>query len=147
MTTGDDREDAAATPEPDGQPPPPSYSGSPGGRPPTEQPPPYQSQHPYAAYPPFGPPRHPEAVTALVLGGASVVLFPPLGPFAWHIGAKAGREMAAAPGRWSGDDLAKIGMVLGIVGSVLCALFVLFFVLLLLIGVSFSGFVLGGVPG
>lgn len=110
---------------------------------PSGGPPPYSPYGPYVPSPAYGPPRHPDALTALVLGAASLVVFPPLGPFAWHIGAKAGREMATAPGRWSGDDLAKTGMVLGIVGSALCLLFVLFFVLFFAIGFGVLGMTFG----
>jgi hypothetical protein len=112
----------------------------PGGQPPYPpggQPPPYP---PYGYYPPpYALPRHPDAMTALVLGAASLVVFPPLGPFAWHIGARVGREIASSPGRWSGDDLAKIGMVLGMVGTALCALFLLFFIMFFGIGLSVLG--------
>lgn len=98
--------------------------------------PPYQPPNqPYGQYPPtFGPPRHPDAMTAIVLGGASLLVLPLLGPFAWHLGAKAGREMAAQPGRWSGDDLARIGMILGMVATALCVLFVLFFLFVIVVG-------------
>jgi hypothetical protein len=98
--------------------------------------PPYQPPNqPYGPYPPtFGPPRHPDAMTAIVLGGASLLVLPLLGPFAWHLGAKAGREMAAQPGRWSGDDLARIGMILGMVATALCVLFVLFFLFVIVVG-------------
>lgn len=66
---------------------------------------------------------------ALVLGGVSVMLFPFVGPVAWYLGAKATREIDDQPGRWSGDDLAKIGLVLGIIGTVLCAVAVLFIIM------------------
>ena len=139
MSTGehDDHTQAGPTSPPGGQVYPPGGSGYPPGAPP----PPYP---PYGQYPPpYALPRHPDAMTALVLGAGSLLVFPPLGPFAWHIGAKAGREMASAPGRWSGDDLAKIGMVLGMVGTALCALFLLFFVLFFGIGLSVLGLGLG----
>ena len=125
-------------------------SATPPGGPayPPGQPPPYPPYGPYP--PPYALPRHPEAMTALVLGAGSLLVFPPLGPFAWHIGAKAGREMAAAPGRWSGDDLAKIGKVLGMVGTALCVVFLLFFVLFFGIGFGMLGLsfgILGGAAG
>jgi len=132
------------------QPQPPPYGQQPpggqppGGYPPGGQPPPYQPYGPYGHYPVYAPARHPDAMTALALGVASLLIFPPLGPFAWSIGARVGREMAAAPGRWSGDDLAKIGMVTGIIGTALCALFVLFFLMFLIIGLGMFGSVLGG---
>jgi hypothetical protein len=105
---------------------------------------------PYGTYPPpYALPRHPDAMTALVLGVGSLAAIPVLGPFAWYIGAKASREMAAQPGRWSGDDLARIGTICGIIGTVLCALFVLFVVLLFVVGISALGglLALGGLFG
>jgi hypothetical protein len=86
-------------------------------------------------------------MTAIVLGGASLLVLPLLGPFAWHIGAKAGREMAAQPGRWSGDDLARIGMILGIVATVLCALFLMFFFLVVATGFGMFAGILGVFAG
>jgi hypothetical protein len=138
MTTGDDDDHTAQQPTSGAQSP--GWQQGSGG-----QPPPYQPAYqPSGQYPPtFGPPRHPDALTAIVLGAASLLILPLLGPFAWHIGAKAGREMAAQPGRWSGDDLARIGMILGIVATVLCALFVLFFVFVLMTGVGIFAGTLG----
>lgn len=77
----------------------------------------------YPAYRP-PPPRHPDAVTVLALGVASVVVLPLVGPVAWVMGSRVRKDIAASPGRWSGDDLVSVGYVLGIIGSVLCLLFV-----------------------
>lgn len=98
-----------------------------------EQPswPTYGGPPPYGA--PYQPPQplapmHPKATTALVLGivglagtficGITVVL----GPFAWVTGARAKREIASAPGRFRGESEAQVGMILGIVTTVLLAL-------------------------
>lgn len=134
MTTGDESDQTSRQPTSGAQAP--GWQQGGGG-----QPPPYQPVYPSGQYPPtFGPPRHPDAMTAIVLGAASLLVLPLLGPFAWHIGAKAGREMAAQPGRWSGDDLARIGMILGIVGTVFCALFLLVFAFAILVGLgAFAG--------
>ena len=127
MTTGDESDHTTQHPTPGSQAP--GWQQG-GGQPPHQSP--YQ---PYWPYPPtLGPPRHPDAMTAIVLGAASLLVLPLIGPFAWHIGAKAGREMAAQPGRWSGDDLARIGMVLGIVATGLCVLLMLFFVFFIITG-------------
>jgi len=131
-----------AQPPPDAQQPP--NWQPPGGQPPGSQPPPYQPFGPYGPYPVYALPRHPDAMTALALGAASLLLFPPLGPFGWYIGARVSREIAAAPGRWSGDDLARIGMVTGMIGTALCAIFVLMLVLFFVIGFSVAGGLLGG---
>jgi hypothetical protein len=124
-------------PPPPGQPPPgyqqPGYQQPPPGYPPPSgQYPPPSGQYPPGGYPPppFQPrPRHPDAMTVLILGAISVAIFPPTGPFAWYIGARVKREYAQQPGRWSGEDEVKVGYVLGIVGSVLCMLFALFVVI------------------
>jgi hypothetical protein len=64
-------------------------------------------------------------MTVLILGCLSVAIFPPTGPFAWYIGARVRREYAEQPGRWSGEDEAKVGYILGIIGSVFCILIAL----------------------
>jgi len=128
MTTGDQSDETAQQPTTGWQPP--GWQG--GGQPPYQ--PPHQQ---YGQYPPtFGPPRHPDAMTAIVLGGASLLVLPLLGPFAWYIGAKAGREMVAQPGRWSGDDLARIGMILGMVATAVCVLLALFLLSVIVVGLG-----------
>jgi len=84
-------------------------------------------------------PRHPDALMVLVLGILSIIVLPLIGPFAWVIGARVKREMAAEPGRWSGEDLVGMGYVLGIVGTVICILAAAF-VLLFLLGFIAIGF-------
>jgi predicted lipid-binding transport protein (Tim44 family) len=76
------------------------------------------------AGPPVPPPTHPKASLALWLGvvglGTSFLAVPlVLGPFAWFYGARARREIAAAPSQWSGSGEATAGLVLGIVNTVL----------------------------
>jgi len=83
-------------------------------------------------------PRHPDALMVLVLGILSIIVLPLIGPFAWVIGARVKREMKAAPGRWSGEDLANVGYVLGIVGTAICILVAVFFVLFLAGFVAFG---------
>jgi hypothetical protein len=120
-----------------GQPPPyppPPYAQP--GQPPPYPPPPY-GQPPYGppAYPfvPYQPkPRHPQAITVMVLGCIALVgglftagLATVAGPFAWWIGAKAKREIAAEPDRWSDEEMVTIGYILGIVATVFLALGIL----------------------
>ncbi len=94
-------------------------------------------------------PKHPQAQTAMVLGiialaGGFICLLPIFAsPFAWYIGAKAKREIVAEPGRWSGQNDAQAGVIMGIIGTVLIALgvaalivFALFAVLVLSSGAS-----------
>ncbi|MGZ4446705.1 MAG: DUF4190 domain-containing protein [Nocardioides sp.] len=113
------------------QPPPaypaPSYPAPPYGAP--QAPVPGQPAYgqPAYGYPPQAAlPSHPSATTALVLslvglvgialcGGITLVL----SPFAWRIGARAVREIDAAPGQYGGRDQANAGRIMGIIGTVL----------------------------
>lgn len=125
----------------------PPASGQPGQEPqPGHQPPGYpqpgyqQPGYPQQGFPQqgFGPPpvpKHPQAQMAMVLGivalgGAAICLLPIfVSPFAWYFGAKARREMAASPGRWSGQGDAQAGFVMGIIGTVLLALATVAFII------------------
>jgi hypothetical protein len=120
----------------------PGYGQQPYGQAPYGQQPPYQQgpygQQPYGTAPGaygYGTPmaaNHPSATTALVLsliglvgvalcGGLTLVL----SPFAWHIGAKAVREIDANPGMYGGRDQANAGKIMGIIGTVLLVVGVL----------------------
>jgi small-conductance mechanosensitive channel len=108
----------------------------------------YDSQYDSQYGAPYSPPQavamHPQATTALVLGivglagtflcGIAVVL----GPFAWVIGARAKREIAAAPGHFRGAGEANVGMILGIITTVLLVLAILAIVGFLLLFVVFA---------
>jgi len=83
----------------------------------------------HGAVPWSPPPEHPQATTALVLGVVAVMGFFPTGPFAWVIGGRARRAIDADPARWGGRGLATAGYVLGIVTTVMMALFVGFIAL------------------
>jgi hypothetical protein len=85
-------------------------------------------------------PDHPRATTAMVLGILGVVLCQVLAPFAWVIGKQAMSEIDAAHGRLGGRGAAQAGYILGIVGTVLLGLAVLYlvFVVVLVGGVLLS---------
>ncbi|GAB3761395.1 hypothetical protein FB382_003369 [Nocardioides ginsengisegetis] len=109
---------------------------------------PYAQQNPYGqpqpGYPapqaPYGYaqpalPNHPSSTTAFVLslvalagivfcGGITLVL----SPFAWRIGARAVREIDASPGQYGGRDQANAGRIMGIIGTVLLVIGLLFVV-------------------
>jgi hypothetical protein len=89
--------------------------------------------------PPWQPPDHPKAVTALVLGIVGVVACQVLSPFAWVIGKRTLDEIDASGGRYGGRGLAQAGYVLGIVGTVLLGLVVAFFGFYLLMVALFVG--------
>ena len=89
---------------------------------------------------PYQPQEHPKSTTILVLGILSLVLCGVLGPFAWSMGTKAEREMAAAPGRWSGGTEITIGKILGIVSTALLALSLVVLVVFVFGGILAAGF-------
>ena len=72
-------------------------------------------------------PKHPQAMTAMGLGIAALagvwfLLLPILlAPVAWWLGAKAKREIAAEPERWSGTGEAQAGVIMGVIGTVILA--------------------------
>ena len=91
---------------------------------------------------------HPAATRALWLGviglvGGFLAIPLVLGPFAWAAGARARREIAAAPQQWSGSGEAIAGMVLGIITTVFLVLTILvggaFLVLVLIFWAAASG--------
>ena len=56
------------------------------------------------------------------LAGVWFLLLPILlAPVAWWFGAKAKREIAAEPERWSGTGEAQAGLIMGVIGTVLLA--------------------------
>ncbi len=70
--------------------------------------------------------------TALVLGILGLVLCSILAPFAWYIGAKAYEE--------TGDGMARVGQILGIIGTVLLAIAVVGLLVLASSSSSGSGY-------
>ena len=65
------------------------------------------------------------------------------------MGSKAMAEIDATPGAYSGEGEVRTGRILGIVGSVLFALMVVFLIIgfvVLLIGAASGGFDSGGMP-
>jgi len=74
------------------------------------------------------PPDHPQTTTILILGICGLVLCQVLGPFAWWMGNKALREIDASNGQVGGRDTVKVGRILGIIGTIILGLFILFVV-------------------
>ena len=126
-------------PPPPPPPPPPSIGPTPYG-------PPVPGQEPWQAAwaPVYGPPLagsldHKGATTALVLGIVALgsliigvfccITLPGMlcAPFAWAKGAKAKREIEAAPGTYGNLSSATTGMWLGIVMTILGAIVILGF--------------------
>ena len=67
-------------------------------------------------------PSHGLATAALVLGIIGILMVPGLGIVAWIMGHLAEKEIDAHPEMgWSNRDHAKIGKILGIIGTVVWA--------------------------
>ncbi len=73
----------------------------------------------------------------MILGILALVCCQVLGPVAWIVGGKAVREIDASAGRLGGRGQAMAGKVLGIIGTVLMVLAIVYFVLI--IGLVVSG--------
>jgi hypothetical protein len=120
---------------------PPYDPNQPGGQQPPAgegwaQPQPYQPAPPAYGY---VVPDHPKATTSMVLGILGIVVCGVIAPFAWSIGKKTRDEIDASGGRLGGRGQAQAGYVLGIVGTVLLGLGLVFAVLWLLIVVIAIG--------
>jgi TRAP-type C4-dicarboxylate transport system permease small subunit len=79
-----------------------------------------------------------QATTALVLGILGLVICGLLAPFAWSIGRKSMQEIDASGGALGGRGKAQAGYIMGIIGTVLLAVAVLGFLLLVAVGSSFD---------
>lgn len=139
--------------------PPPAPQQTPYGAPPPPPPVAYgqatvQPQPPMPApgYSPVQTPVHPDANTALIVGiislaGAFVCFLPILAsPFAWVMGSKALKTVRASNGQYRGESEARIGQVLGIIGTIFLILGILGFVLIMVlfaIGVSTADYPTG----
>ncbi|HEU4513212.1 MAG TPA: DUF4190 domain-containing protein [Nocardioidaceae bacterium] len=94
-------------------------------------------------YPMQGPvqyaPDHPRATTSLVLGILGIVPCQLLAPFAWWIGKKTLDEIDASGGRLGGRTAAQAGYIMGIIGTVLLAVGILFMILYFVVIVAVVG--------
>jgi hypothetical protein len=86
------------------------------------------------------PPDHPKALTVLILGIASMAVFPPLGPFAWAMGNTALREIQSSGGTIGGESNVNAGRICGIIGTVFLVLIVVYIVFLIALVASFASF-------
>jgi hypothetical protein len=99
----------------------------------------------YQPFPPYGAPgypvqqEHPKAITAMVVGILGLVMCQVASPFAWVIGKRAVAEIDASGGRLGGRGQAQTGYVLGIVGTVLLGLGLVFLLIYLVIMVLLVG--------
>ncbi len=131
-----------------GQPPP----GQPGYQPGYWEQQAQQQRPPYASYPPPYPPPnypgqapiqyapdHPRATTSLVLGILGVVVCQVLAPFAWVMGKRTLDEIDASQGQLGGRGAAQAGFILGIVGSVLLGLSLVFVAIYVIFAIAVIG--------
>jgi len=79
---------------------------------------------------PMPPQDHPRATTSLVLGILGIVICGICAPFAWKFGKQAVTEIDASGGRMGGRGQAQAGYILGIIGTILLILAIIFFVVL-----------------
>ena len=89
------------------------------------------------------PPQHGSAVTALVLGVASLAFCSLLGIPAYVIGRRAEEEIRASGGALSGEGLARAGWICGLIAMILLGVVVLLFVGMFV----FSGAMMFGLSG
>ena len=131
--------------------------GQPGPGQPGQEQPGYWQQQAQGQQPPYPPPGypahgqvqyapdHPKATTSLVLGILGVVLCQVIAPFAWSMGKRTLNEIDASQGRLGGRGAAQAGYVLGIVGTVLLGLSLVFILIYVVGMVAF--FSTSGVSG
>jgi hypothetical protein len=99
----------------------------------------YPPQQGYLPQPVQYAPDHPKATTVLVLGILGVVLCQLIGPIAWSMGKKTVDEIDASRGGLGGRGAAQAGYILGIVGTVILGLSVVFLVIYFVIIVAIIG--------
>lgn len=132
--------------------PPPSGPDQPGpagyGYPPPPPGPPSDATMPYPYYPPYpggypvgypvAPPQHPQSVTAMVLGILGLVCCGLASPFAVWLGRKSMNEIDASGGQLGGRGQAQAGFILGLVGTAVWVLGLLFYAVLFILGIAAS---------
>ena len=92
----------------------------------------YPAPMPYA-------PDHPRATTSLVLGILGVVLCQVVAPFAWAMGKRTLDEIDASRGMVGGRGAAQAGYILGIVGTVLLGLSLVFVAIYVILMIAVVG--------
>jgi Domain of unknown function (DUF4190) len=128
---------------PPGQWPPPGGSGAPG----------YGGGGPQYGGAPYGAPQGgafpnypypqpqadaPGATTALVLGILGIVVCQILAPFAWDYGNRALEEIELSGRTLGGHGNAKAGQILGIIGTILLGLVLVYIVFIIILAAGLS---------
>ena len=81
---------------------------------------------------------HPRATMSMILGILGLVICTVIAPFAWRIGKKTMDEIDASGGRLGGRGMAQAGYIMGIIGTVVLVLGVLFLVVAIPLGILSS---------
>ncbi|HEV7667767.1 MAG TPA: DUF4190 domain-containing protein [Thermoanaerobaculia bacterium] len=79
------------------------------------------------APPPAQAPASSQATTALIVGIVGIVCCQLTAPFAWYLGNKELQQIAAGLSPVAGQGLAQAGKILGIIGSILLILGLVWF--------------------
>ena len=87
----------------------------------------YQQQPPHQ--------DHPRATMSMILGILGIVICSVIAPFAWNMGKKTMNEIDASGGQLGGRGMAQAGYIMGIIGTVLLIIGVLFFALTIPLGI------------
>ena len=110
-----------------------------GGQPPSGQAPygqaPYGQAPQAPGYPMAYAPDHPKATTSLILGILGIVICGIIAPFAWRMGKRTVAEIDASHGQLGGRGSAQAGYILGLIGTILLGLGLLFVIGALALGV------------
>jgi hypothetical protein len=101
----------------------------------------YQQQPGYGGYGGGygGQVEHPQGTTVLILGVLGIVACQILGPIAWSMGNKALEEIDRDPLRYSNRSNVNLGRILGIVGTVFLALYLVGGVLYVIFFIAIFG--------
>lgn len=81
-----------------------------------------------------GPIEHPHATTVLVLGVLGLLCCGVAAPIAWIMAVRALHEIDASDGYFGGRTQARLGLVLGIIGTVGLIIMCFLFLVLLIRG-------------
>lgn len=75
------------------------------------------------------PPNEPRATTAMVLGILGLAVCGVIAPFAWAIGSSSLANIRASGGRLGGEGMAKAGHIMGIIGTIILGLAVIWVII------------------
>lgn len=85
-----------------------------------------QPGYPGYPQPGYGGVEHPQGTTVLILGIVGIVLCQITAPFAWSMGNKALEEIDRDPQRYSNRSTVNTGRILGMVGTIILGVYLVF---------------------